>query len=981
MENLKSQCVDVMDYEATLMGEITTRAPDDIGGDAGAWVVIDVAGKVMSGGVMSLTSAVIKKQATREAYGRALGLAITGTIEHMVKKPKFAVYAFKTAAVDSIKYILDTSLPKGKDDIKNTELYQKVADILQQNHDEFVDYAKVTIVDDDFDFDSARSAIGSTTSNLELTKRGEMMLIVTPDTTMPPRDVTMKNAYSSYMQTATITGLLSWTNKALSVIQIGSGTIAIGSAATGIGAPAGAASAAICIGAGKVNDVTECAELAAKAGAAVTFVGAGEAFAKDLLMITNTYSDTADFLEDEATTPYYLNTNNHFDADVTIDPHFDWTIGDKNIVCKIPFYPLAKKDMTVSVENTGNVNSKIRVVAQGFWEYDIPGYLEWIFGNVDKIPMQVCGQYAMEDVDQGQDFTTDIGYIGYYMGLTNVLNPHFVRIDTYSGVQLVDHEEFFYYVAPGIPNPFSASESEIKDVTFSGSECKLSTLSGPLTMEQYIAALPNTTKVLETELAPSDTSKQVSYTTKVDTNNIEFIMFAPSGPEIDLHVYDENGHHVGYNVISGNDDVQIPSASYTGRSSNPEYILIPNADGKEYTIKVDLAKPISSNPSPVNVFAVETPTRPSILAVSPGEIHTLISSGQNMSLNIVIGEAGGQKDIRDVQIITTEFSNGIHNLPPLSPNSISLGTIAAKDQKGVTFNLTIPESAVFGKYTGSITVESSNAGSVTIPVDISVMLMYNITSPYEGKNLTYSSILPLNITFMNSGEEITANANITIEDERGNVTYQGTYPINIGIGTTKKIIEIDTLDINLFDETKAQILSVTTAVNNEDGEILALDILSFRLTQILETDIPNVKLLYADPTVTSVNVTSLSLSEIDETYKPEEIMPHYAYLINATGSGNFTLQFTDIAGADKIKVYKIDPESTPPNRWVELDSTTTGDTVTFTMGVGDPPVVFGSVRMPTPPPTAVPSMTPVGTAILIGSLSLLAVGRIRRRFN
>ena len=36
---------------------------------------------------------------------------------------------------------------------------------------------------------------------------------------------------------------------------------------------------------------------------------------------------------------------------------------------------------------------------------------------------------------------------------------------------------------------------------------------------------------------------------------------------------------------------------------------------------------------------------------------------------------------------------------------------------------------------------------------------------------------------------------------------------------------------------------------------------------------------------------------------------------------------------------------------------------------------------PPSPPSDVPSMTPLGTAILIGSLSLLAVGRIRRRFN
>jgi hypothetical protein len=53
-------------------------------------------------------------------------------------------------------------------------------------------------------------------------------------------------------------------------------------------------------------------------------------------------------------------------------------------------------------------------------------------------------------------------------------------------------------------------------------------------------------------------------------------------------------------------------------------------------------------------------------------------------------------------------------------------------------------------------------------------------------------------------------------------------------------------------------------------------------------------------------------------------------------------------------------------------------------GNADTDTAVVNVTQPTYPPTppeAVPSMTSVGTAILIGSLSLLAVGRIRRRFN
>lgn len=111
---------------------------------------------------------------------------------------------------------------------------------------------------------------------------------------------------------------------------------------------------------------------------------------------------------------------------------------------------------------------------------------------------------------------------------------------------------------------------------------------------------------------------------------------------------------------------------------------------------------------------------------------------------------------------------------------------------------------------------------------------------------------------------------------------------------------------------------------------------------ILNTDLPNVHLIYADPTVTSIIVTSLNLSEINEAYKPENVTSQSAYMIDSAGSGNFTLQFTNISDADSILVYKIDPSSVPADQWILLNATTTVDTVIFTIEVGDPPVVFAT---------------------------------------
>ena len=106
----------------------------------------------------------------------------------------------------------------------------------------------------------------------------------------------------------------------------------------------------------------------------------------------------------------------------------------------------------------------------------------------------------------------------------------------------------------------------------------------------------------------------------------------------------------------------------------------------------------------------------------------------------------------------------------------------------------------------------------------------------------------------------------------------------------------------------------------------------------------------------------MTLSDIDTTDILSDFLPEIAYLINANSLWKFLRSWvTDIAGADKIKVYKIDPESTPPNQWVEWSGITTGDMVVlFTMSVESPHVAFGSIK----PPAATPSMTPIGTAIL-----------------
>jgi len=54
----------------------------------------------------------------------------------------------------------------------------------------------------------------------------------------------------------------------------------------------------------------------------------------------------------------------------------------------------------------------------------------------------------------------------------------------------------------------------------------------------------------------------------------------------DLHIYDQQGRHVGYNYATQQNEIQIPGATYTGREAEPQIITVPLTEGLKYTIEV-----------------------------------------------------------------------------------------------------------------------------------------------------------------------------------------------------------------------------------------------------------------------------------------------------------------------------------------------------------------------------------------------------------
>ncbi|MCW7080423.1 MAG: hypothetical protein OCU16_04945 [Candidatus Methanospirare jalkutatii] len=346
---------------------------------------------------------------------------------------------------------------------------------------------------------------------------------------------------------------------------------------------------------------------------------------------------------------------------------------------------------------------------------------------------------------------------------------------------------------------------------------------------------------------------------------------------------------------------------------------------------------------------------------SPDKIE--YTSGETINASVTVENVGSD-----------DLTNLKANLSLKDP----LGRIVASNEKSFdiasgeskTIYVTLTPNIPHGVYLAEINILGSGvlaSSSEYITIKTGEIVNFTCPSEVEGGDLANFTI-----SFKNGYQTSVEATGVIYIYDKDNIKVGEIYSAPIQIPANS------VYDINLsWDTTGREIGNYTAcAVVFVEDEQFGPEYCAFEIKQkpILHTDLPNVELISADPTVTSINVTLLNLSEVNETYKPEEcITLQSAYMINSTGAGNFTLKFTNIPNANTIIVYKINAT----NQWIELDATTTADTVTFTMSVEDPPVVFCSGAQPAA--ARVPTLTPIGITALAGLLLIIGISRIKKR--
>jgi len=708
MKQLSNKIAAQMIHETDLIYEISQRAKDDLGQSLGAWDVVDFASDVITGGSGTSLVNAIANSAGRAGFSVLLENLVQYTTNKKINKlisdnEKKETLNWIIGGINGIERFPKRDLT-GDNGFKSQPPWTNSFISLINQHNNFQQSSDSA----GFDFNKASEVISSQINQLDSARNGKVALIVTPDSVQAD-SLTLPETYRKYMANAAVLSALGSVGKVLSTIKLAGGTVSLITTATGVGAPVGAAAATIATATSAPKALVGEAEMKRKAQGSLDFVGSALSWVNDIQFMPNIYNNTAEFLEEEADSAYYLNNSKNFDADITINLNPDDIIDGLNII-NITTSTHKEKEATINVTNTGD-DSFVRVTSEGLWDYNLPNVklplIGDIFGNVDYITIPTGLSYFNQSLNTNQQVSKNLDYSAFFYDPVNMFNPHILNVNVFNGPFMVKSSQEFYYPIPILLKPFVSSSLKGRSPLAVDNERSSKEEFGRLVTKAKALSVSQITN-------ETDVIKQINYSAG-NISAVQFLLFYPPGADVDLHVYDSSKRHIGYNRYTDSNEKGFP-ASYSGKYSNPEIIYVPDAANKNYSVVAELASHNSNLTPFVNIYALEIPFRPAVLAATPVNINKSINETQNLELSVVIGEAGCQKPLRNVSINISNLSYNGEDLNFVSPMNYSVPLLPACTSQGVDFEIEITDSDASGNYTGHITLDSADTSAQTIDV-------------------------------------------------------------------------------------------------------------------------------------------------------------------------------------------------------------------------------------------------------------------------
>lgn len=304
----------------------------------------------------------------------------------------------------------------------------------------------------------------------------------------------------------------------------------------------------------------------------------------------------------------------------------------------------------------------------------------------------------------------------------------------------------FEYAAPTGDFLNLISDYEIKIVEKKSNKTEKTSIQ----VEQFNTGLSvPTSTVADGTISTGETVKNtttISSEADLATFSLDYDKF-----DCDLHIYDQNGNHVGINYTTGEVENQISGASYSGDDNGQdkqEYTTISDPSGEQYEVQVvseevgtvtqDVdstiqastnreatrqvnqtssksvspmnAEPTSAGTSSYTNEVTEKTPQPAEMGITP--ISAGISGSGVVNSEIDINEYGSYNDLQDVSLsVDNELSKADGNAS-INQSNITFDqegfSVQAGQSQSVGVSINVPSGTPSGIYQGTIEVSASS---------------------------------------------------------------------------------------------------------------------------------------------------------------------------------------------------------------------------------------------------------------------------------
>jgi len=339
---------------------------------------------------------------------------------------------------------------------------------------------------------------------------------------------------------------------------------------------------------------------------------------------------------------------------------------------------------------------------------------------------------------------------------------------------------------------------------------------------------------------------EVTSTNVIATGDTTVIQLPFGGSDLDLHIYDQLGRHVGVNYQTGEIETEIPGVEYSGSAANPEWIKIYGHRNEEFTVKI-VAVATEGTESYTLLMTTINETPP-IITVIPSQVSLDIVEPGTYSIPIFINELGGFHGTE----LTIEASDLISNSVNISDINVTPSKKIHLDPRGsakINYIVNVSPLQSHGIYRGYLIIYDKN-NEISIIVNVTLnyhQLIYPLAS---------FTVTPPNPAI---NQVIIFNASSSYDPDGLIVSYRWNFGDGNVTTTTDKIVT--------HTYTSPGNYTVTLTVTDNDG-------LSSSISKVIQ--------------VISVN---FSLT-VDQKHKTTTIGVNASYILTLTNTGNVFDNYT-----------------------------------------------------------------------------------------